>query len=72
MAGRKKKYSDSLNPEMIRLYQEEGLSLYAIGKTLGVHPEIVKRRLKEAGIDIRSKSDAMKLFHKTKREKADG
>lgn len=71
MAGRKKKYSDSLNPEMVRLY-ETGKSLYAIGQELKVHPEIVKRRLMEAGIEIRCKSDAMKLYHQQKREKANG
>jgi hypothetical protein len=67
MAGRKKKYSDSLNPEMVRLY-EAGMSLYAIGQELKVHPEIVKRRLMDAGIEIRCKSDAMKLYHAQKRK----
>lgn len=71
MAGRRKKYSDALNPQMIELY-ESGMSLYAIGKQLKVHPEIVKRRLQEAGVEIRDKSNAMKLYHQQKREKADG
>lgn len=71
MAGRKKKYSDALNPKMVELY-ESGMSLYAIGKQLGVHPEIVKRRLLDAGVEIRCKSDAMKLYHQQKREQANG
>ncbi len=66
MAGRKKKYSDDLNPEMVRLYGE-GLSLYAIGKQLRVHPEIVKRRLMDAGVEVRNKSEAMTLYHAKRR-----
>ena len=67
MAGRKKKYSDDLNPEMKKLY-DEGLSLYAVGKQLGVHPEIVKRRLEKMGVQVRNKSSAMRLYHQRKSE----
>jgi len=68
MAGRKKIYSDDLNPKMVRMYKEQNMSLYAIGQELGVHPEIVKRRLQKSGVEIRNKSNAMKLYHKKKRE----
>lgn len=68
MAGRKTKYGSDRTPEIIRLYTEENLSLHAIFKKTGIHPQIVKRRLLSSGITIRNKSEAMKLSHKHRRE----
>jgi hypothetical protein len=70
MAGRKKIYGDELNPEIARLYTEENLSLYAISQKMGVHPEVVKRKLTAMNIPVRNKSNAMKLFYRKKREES--
>ncbi|MHA2010076.1 MAG: hypothetical protein ACXADW_19085 [Candidatus Hodarchaeales archaeon] len=64
--GRKKIYSDDLNPQIKQLY-ESGKSLNEIRTILGVHPEIAKRRLIHMGIEVRNKSDAMVNFHAQKK-----
>ncbi len=61
--GRKKIHTDEINPEVKRLYVEENLSMYAIGKKLGMHPQVIKRKLKSMEIEVRDKSQAMTLFY---------
>ena len=68
MAGRKKIYTDEMNPEIKRLYEEEDMSMYAIGQKLKVHPQVVKRKLISMGVEIRDKSAAMKLFYKKNKD----
>jgi len=62
--GRRKKYGDDINPEILRLYEEEDKSLNQISIDLKIHPEIVKRKLKSMGINVRGRSDAMKNYYK--------
>lgn len=69
--GRKPIYGDENNDEIKRLYIEEELSLNAIGRKFGMHPQIVKRKLAKMGISSRDKSNAMKLFHKQKKGKVE-
>lgn len=64
--SRRKKYPDTLNPEIKKLYVEEGLSLNKIAQRLEMHPEIVKRRLNKMNIETRNRRNAMINFHKTK------
>ncbi len=64
--GRRKIYTDDLNPEIKRLYTEENLSMYAISQETEVHPQVIKRKLISMGIEVRNKSEAMKLFYSKK------
>lgn len=66
--GRSKKYGDELNPEVLKLYRQ-GLSMSAIGKKMGMPPQVVKRKLQQMGEIIRGTSEAMTLFHAKKGEK---
>lgn len=66
MRGRKRIYLEELNKDIFDLYVNQFMSLSFISQQLDVPPEIVKRRLKEMGVTIRSKSEAMILFHKKK------
>ncbi len=63
MAGRRKIYTDDLNPEIKKLYVEDSLSMYEISKKMSVHPQVIKRKLIAMGIEVRNKSEAMKLFY---------
>lgn len=67
MAGRKKKYGDDINSEILKLYVEEELSLNAISIKIKVHPQIIKRRLQSMNVQIRNKSQAMKLSHQNRK-----
>lgn len=69
MAGRRKVHGDELNPEIVRLYTEEKLSMSAISKKLGIHPQVIKRKLQASGVEVRNKSQAMTLYHSKKHEK---
>lgn len=66
--GRNKKYGDELNPEVLELYRS-GLSMSAIGKKMGMPPQVVKRKLIEMCEPIRGINEAMTLFHAKKGEK---
>lgn len=67
--GRRKKYSDSINPKIKELYVEKNMSLNQISQTLNIHPQICKRRLQSMGIDLRNQSQAMENFHQNWRKK---
>ncbi len=64
--GRRKIYTDDLNPEIKRLYTEENLSMHAISQEMEVHPQVIQRKLISMGIKVRNKSEAMKLFYSKK------
>ena len=70
MAGRKKIYTDELNPEIKRLYEEELQSMYAISQKLKVHPQVIKRKLISMGVYIRNKSEAMTLYYAKHRDQS--
>ena len=62
--GRKKIHGDEINPEIKRLYEECNLSFNQISQKLGVHPEIIKRKLKSMGVITRNLSQAMSNYFK--------
>ena len=62
---RPKIYKDDMNDAIVKLYNE-GFSLNRIAVNLSSHPQVIKRKLIALGIPVRSRSQAMTLFHAKK------
>ena len=69
--GRQQIYGDENNDEIKRLFEDEELSLNAIARQFGMHPEVVKRKLAKMGVGSRDKSSAMRIYHKQKKGKVE-
>lgn len=65
--GRKQIYGDENNEEIKRLYEDDHMSLNAIARRFGMHPQVVKRKLAKMGVPSRDKSQAMRLYHQNKK-----
>lgn len=64
--GRRQKYGDEVNPRILELYNNN-ISLSKIGKELGIHPQVIKRKLIKMGVEIRGISEAMVVHHKVRK-----
>ena len=64
---------DGLMPEIViqSLYEDEGLSMDKIGELIGISPLAVHRVLKRFGVETKSKSEAMKISWKNKKQSAE-
>lgn len=69
MMPRPKKYDDSYNEKIFELYVNKNMSLSQVSQKLDIHPEIVKRRLQNMGVDTRNRSQAMSNYHEHKKDR---
>ncbi len=60
---RRREQGDEVNQEIRKLYVDESLSLNKISSLLSIHPQVIKRRLKEMGVEVRTLSKAMTNFY---------
>lgn len=67
--GRQQVYGDENNEEIKRLFEVEKLSLNAISRQFGMHPQVVKRKLAKMGVNSRDKSQAMRIYHQQRKGK---